>query len=118
MAWEHGTCLTLEDFTDDTNATIMVVEVRDSQTHWAAPVDLDRATMSVKINDESRPSIGSHHPTVANVLFVDGSAMALPNDLPEDDLAALLTRGGGESIDRDALATFRGDCVSGPIFGS
>ena len=106
MAWEHGTCLTLEDFTDEKNATIMVVEVRNSQIYWAEPVDLDRATMSVKINDESRPSIGSHHPTVANVLFVDGSVMVLPNDLPEDEVASLLTRDGGESIDRDALETF------------
>ncbi len=107
MAWEHGECLTFKDFTDAANATIMVVEVRDSQVHWAAPVDLDRATMSLMINAESRPSIGSHHPTLANVLFVDGSAMALPNDLPEDDLAALLTRGGGESIARDGRDIWR-----------
>ena len=106
MAWAHGACLTFEDFTDDKNATIMVVEVRDSQIHWAEPVDLDRAAMSLKINDESRPSISSRHPNLAIVLFVDGSAMTLPASLPEDDVAALLTRGGGESIDRDALETF------------
>jgi len=106
MAWAHGECLTFEDFTDDKNATIMVVEVRDSQIHWAEPVDLDRAAMSLKINDESRPSISSRHPNLAIVLFVDGSAMTLPASLPEDDVAALLTRGGGESIDRDALETF------------
>ena len=109
MAWEPGACLTFEDFTDDKNATIMVVEVRDSQIHWAEPVDLDRAAMSLKINDESRPSISSRHPTVANVLFVDGSAMALPNDVPEDDVAALLTRGGGESIDRDGVDIWRNE---------
>ncbi len=103
MAWEQGKCLTLQDFPDGAAETIMVVEMAGSDVNWAAPVDLERATMSLTFNDESQPSISSRHPSVANVLFVDGSVRSLSADPEDPSVETLLTRSGGEPIDWDAF---------------
>ncbi len=97
-AWESGKCLSLDDIGDGASNTIAVVEVRGSQIGWAEPVDLGRGQMSLTINDPARPSIGSNHEDIANVLFCDGRVLALPETTPPADLDALLTRDGREPV--------------------
>ncbi len=96
MAWEEGKRLSLADFVDDPSNTVMVVEVRGSQIHWAEPVDFD-GTASLKINARPGLSIGSHHSGGANVLFADASIVHLPDTTSEEEFKALLTRDGGEN---------------------
>lgn len=96
MAWEEGKRLSFADFVDAWSNTIMLVEVRGSQIHWAEPVDFD-GTASLKINARPGRSISSHHPDGANVLFADASTVHLPNTTPEQEIKALLTRDGGEN---------------------
>jgi len=98
MAWEAGKCLSLHDFADGGSNTILLVEVRGSQIHWAEPVDVD-GTASLKINAPRGLSIGSHGSGGVNVLFVDGSVVHLPDTTSEEQIKALLTRAGGENVD-------------------
>ena len=99
MAWEAGKRCSAGDFTDGASNTILVVEVRGSQVHWAEPVDLD-GTASLKINASRGLSIGSHHSGGANVLFADASVVHLPQTTSEEEIKALLTRDGGENVNR------------------
>jgi len=99
MAWQKGKALELSDFADGASKTVMVVEVPNSNVNWAEPVDLDRATMSLKINDPNQPSIGSEHPGGANVLYVDGSVHSWWDDRPVAHIEPMLTRDGGEPVD-------------------
>ena len=107
-----GTCL--KDVADGTSQTIALVEIASSDIHCMEPRDvaLDRAlTNNVGVCDV--PS--SHHysertyfflreyPLVGNVLMVDGSCRTLAYAPSCDDLAALLTIDGGESIDENAV---------------
>ncbi len=103
MAWEQGECLTVRDFPDNVSDTVMVVEIADTDVNWAAALDLEGAAMSPAINDESRPSISSRHPGVANVLFADGSVKVLGTELEAEIVEALLTRDGDEPIDWGAF---------------
>jgi len=99
MAWEAGKRLSEDDFTDGTSNTILVVEVRGSQIHWAEPVDLD-GTASLKINASRDLSIGSHHLGSVNVLLPDGNVRLLETleTRSEEEIKALLTRNGGEKV--------------------
>ena len=51
--------------------TIVLVEVANSGVHWMEPKDLEVETMSFRVNDESRPSIRSHHEKGAAVIYGD-----------------------------------------------
>jgi prepilin-type processing-associated H-X9-DG protein len=97
MAWEEGKRLSFDDITDTTSNTIMVVEVRGSQIHWAEPVDFD-GTASLKINARPGLSIGSHCLGGANVVFVDASVVHLRETTSEEEIKALLTPDGGEKV--------------------
>lgn len=96
MAWEEGKRFSRADFVDAESKTIMLVEVRGSQVHWAEPVDID-GTASLKINARPGLSIGSHHPDGANVLFANFWGEHLPDTTSEEEIKALLTRDGGEN---------------------
>jgi len=111
MAWEQGKSLTLDDFADGLDQTIMLVEVEGSRVHWAEPVDLDRATMSLQINGPPGRAIGSLHEMKsrwssqpgANAGFADGAVIFLPERLKPGEVEAMLTRDGGEQVDRERL---------------
>ena len=82
--------LRLPEITDGLSNTIAVVETANADFLWTEPRDLSIDTMSLKINDPTRPSISSHHPGGANVLFFDGTVRFLKNTLRADVLRALL----------------------------
>lgn len=99
MAWEEGKRLSLADFVDGENNTMMVVEVRGSQIHWAEPGDFD-GTASLEINARQGLSIGSHRAGLASALFIDVNDLSVghvPNTTSEEEVKALLTRAGGEN---------------------
>ena len=78
--FEDGKSPKQREIRDGAENTIMVVEVAESGIQWTEPRDLEFEKMSCRINDPSQPSISSHHPSGAMVLFADGSAHFLSND--------------------------------------
>ncbi|PQO42397.1 hypothetical protein C5Y93_29135 [Blastopirellula marina] len=93
-----------DDITDDHSTTIAIAETASRDIEWLEPRDFDVETMSFQINDPDRPSISSHHPDGANVVFADGQVMFLTNELPPEVLQAMITIDGGEKIIQDDAA--------------
>lgn len=108
-AWPTDRSVSLDEVTDGTDRTILLVEVANSDVNWFEPRDLEWDQLSFKLNDPAALSPGSNHvkpgglfsdpvPYV-NVLLVDGSVRKLPLDTPPETLKALLTIDGGETFD-------------------
>lgn len=89
------------DITDGTASTIMIVETSTVAIPWTAPQDLDVRTMSFRVNDPKRPSISSHHPGGANIVFVDASTWFLKETITPGELRARITIAGGERLEPD-----------------
>lgn len=85
-----GKAVHLRDVTDGTSNTIIVIEVVGSQIPWAEPRDMsiDQAINTIK---------NSPTPTV-NVLTADGAVHPISRELPVDQLRAMMTRQGGETV--------------------
>ncbi|MHC5543936.1 DUF1559 family PulG-like putative transporter, partial [Singulisphaera rosea] len=90
--------MTIPDFTDGTNGTILVSETLHG-VPWTKPDDLSFVTML--------PSggLGSDHGSRDHggfqAAFVDGSVRFLKSSIPSEVLRSLLTRNGGERIAPD-----------------
>ncbi len=98
-AWPGTKGSKLEDFKDGPGNTILVVEIANSDIHWAEPCDLSVEELVTKINADRRHSLSSRHwPRGVNVLFADGSVRYLPENLAPELLQALLTPDGGEKV--------------------
>jgi hypothetical protein len=93
-AWRGDRPVKLSDFTDDSDATILLVETKDSGIHWMEPRDLEYPPMPAEINPPSGGGISSYHEDSAVVLYADGSLELLPNDA--ENIDALLTIDGGD----------------------
>jgi hypothetical protein len=100
-AWPGTKSTKFSDFADGTSNTIMVVEIANSGIHWMEPRDLHVVQMNTKINGKPGQGISSNHPTGACVLFADGSARFLYDNLPPETVKALLTIDGGEKVSPD-----------------
>ena len=75
-------------------ATILVIEVAESNTHWMAPGDLDVDAIQPAIV-KGLEGDGVH------VLFADGSVWFLGEDVPLSDLQKFFTIEGAKQHDRD-----------------
>jgi len=100
-AWRVNESVSLDDITDGTSSTILVVEVADFSFPWIEPRDLHVLQMAPGINPEGGRGISSPHPAGANVLFADGTVRTLPNDTPPEPIEAMLTIAGGEEVELD-----------------
>ena len=98
-AWPGEKSLRLDDFTDGTANTILLVEVADSGIHWLEPRDLHVRQMAPGVNPKSGQGISSVHRGGANVVFADGSVHFIRDDITPELLRALLTPAGGEKVD-------------------
>ncbi len=80
------------DILDGTSATIMVFESNaENAVQWTKPDD-------VEIDLDDPLAVMGDHGQAFNVLFGDGSVRAIPRTIAPEDLKALLTRAGGETI--------------------
>jgi prepilin-type processing-associated H-X9-DG protein len=99
-AFPGGKSVSLEEFTDGPENTIVLVEIANSNIHWSEPRDLMFDEISFKINDPAKPSISSPHADGPNVVFADGRSCRVSEAIPPETLRALFTINGGEKVSR------------------
>jgi prepilin-type processing-associated H-X9-DG protein len=87
------------DCRDGLSNTLCVVETANSQVTWTEPTDLDSAQMLFEVKPGGDGEIGSYHAYGANVLYGDGHVLFLPDSIAPEQLEALSTRNGGETVD-------------------
>jgi hypothetical protein len=89
--FESGKAARVANILDGTSNTLMVVEVKGSGINWAEPRDLDVS--------KAMPLPPGNHPRVNLALMADGSVRFIPSkDVSPEQIRALATRDGGESI--------------------
>ena len=84
----------LDEITDGTSNTIMIVEAR-RDIPWTKPEDIPVD------KDKPLPQLGGLHPSGFDVLFADGSVRFIKDTINPQVLHALLTRSGGEVVSAD-----------------
>ncbi len=88
----------IQEITDGTSNTIMVVEANDQNAViWTKPDDWETGEMP------TMDALLGLHPNGFNVLFGDGSVRSLNGTINVDTFRAMLTRDGGEVVDLSNL---------------
>jgi hypothetical protein len=89
---------------DDGDAnTMLLVEIGKSDIHWMEPRDLDFSSIALELDParSSSAAISSPHEAGPCVVFADGGAgVRLQPPIDLDALRAMLTRSGGEDLER------------------
>lgn len=93
--WNPDREITTDDVTDGLDKTLLLVEVPSQGIHWSEPRDLSRAEAIKLLKEASRRGPLAGRPR--HVALADGTVHAVPQDLNESDVEALLTIGGGET---------------------
>lgn len=88
----------LADVTDVPFDTFLVVETAGSGVHWMDPRDLAEGDLSLGASDSSQPMIWGEHSAGAHAVMCDGSVRVLPDSIELDQLGAMSTISGGESV--------------------
>lgn len=102
-AWPGATPRRLEEVTDGTASTILVVENRGANVPWLEPRDLAFDRMSLRLNNPD--GIGSKYLDPAAAML-DGMVRRLGPNLTPETLRALLTADGGEDLRDDGGGTW------------
>lgn len=84
--------LGINQFTDGTSNTLLVVEAAES-VPWTKPEELPFDPK------KPLPKLGGTSPGIFFALFADGSVHRISTKIPKDMLQALITPAGGEAID-------------------
>ena len=96
--FDNTKCTKLAEITDGTEGTLLVVEVAEGDIVWLEPRDLRLAGMSGSINIPKGEEVSSNHSGGANVLTADGKAHFLSEARTSQEVHALVTKAGGESV--------------------
>ena len=98
MLFDKDQAHAIDEITDGTANTLLVVEVTSSAISWTEPRDLDAKEVSWNINRD-RGGIGSAHDEGGvNVATADGLVHQFAEFLPVDQLRAMATIDGGEPV--------------------
>ncbi len=97
-AWEEDTKLNTASFKDGAGNTLLLVELKDSDFHWAEPRDLYVGQMATVINPKQGQGISSKHKGGVVGIFADKRVSFIREDTMPNVLKALLTRDGGEPV--------------------
>jgi hypothetical protein len=94
--FDGETSSTMASITDGTANTLMIAETT-AGINWMEPRDLDVNQMSFAING-SLTEVSSHHPGGAGAATADGSVHFLAQSIGAQELRALMSRAGDETI--------------------
>ncbi len=97
-AWEEDMKLNTASFKDGAGNTLLLVELKDSDIHWAEPRDLYVGQMATVINPKQGQGISSKHKGGVVGIFADKRVSFIREDTMPNVLKALLTRDGGEPV--------------------
>ncbi len=97
-AWEEDAKLSTASFKDGAGNTLLLVEIAESDIHWAEPRDLSFSKMPKTINPATGLGISSKHPGGTAAVFADKRVTFIREDTMPNVLKALLTRDGGETV--------------------
>jgi hypothetical protein len=95
-AFQDALKINLPHFTDGTSNTLLVVEAAKA-VPWTKPEDLPFDP------DKPLPKLGGLFDDGFHALFADGYVQFIKKGIDEKTLRALITRNGGEIVDRDKL---------------
>jgi hypothetical protein len=84
---------------DGCSSTLMLVELPDSDINWMEPRDLSFDELCNKMTPEKRRMLFDAHSHRSVVTFADGRSAVFSNRFLEKNVAAMLTKDGGERID-------------------
>lgn len=98
-AWPDDHAPNLDEFTDDLEQTIALVEVANSGIHWMEPRDLSLSEAVRGINAKTGLGISSRHRGGAFSGRADGSVWFVSESLDREQLRAILTPSGGEVVE-------------------
>jgi prepilin-type processing-associated H-X9-DG protein len=87
----------MQQITDGTSNTIMVVEVKGQQVHWMEPTDLTLDQMQMAINSGPTEP-GSNHLGGVNVAMADGAVRFIAATINPNMLRNLITRNDGQVV--------------------
>ena len=88
----------MHDVTDVPFDTFLVVETAGSRIHWMAPRDLAEKDISQDYYESSQGVIWGEHSAGAHAVMCDGSVRIIPDSIERDQLEAMSTISGGESV--------------------
>ena len=91
-----GTFVKLDEITDGLENTIILIETLTGSQFWTEPKDLEYSSLTAS-------GIRSHHPAGTNACFADDAVYFMSSEISPEELRALLTISGGESITRQSL---------------
>jgi hypothetical protein len=108
--WPEQGTVALGNIPDGSSNTLLLVEIADSDIDWLEPRDISLDEAVKQPGDLTNvPQLGRHHSrgsyflhreyVAGHVGVADGSAHVLGSPLSRDDLRALASINGGETID-------------------
>jgi hypothetical protein len=98
LAFEGDTPLKIQQFTDGTSNTLLVVQANDDRAvPWTKPDDLEV--------DLTKPldGLGEAEPTGFSAVFADGHVMLLSKSISAETLRRLFGRADGQTVDQNEL---------------
>ena len=102
-AFPPNRAVAFNEITDGLENTILIVETLSGSSIWTEPRDIQFDSMKFVLGNSENGELASKHKDGVNVAFADGEVYFLAKSITPDELRALLTISGGESIKRQDL---------------
>ena len=102
-AFPPNRAVAFNEITDGLENTILIVETLSGSSIWTEPRDIQFNSMKFVLGNSENGELASKHKDGVNVAFADGEVYFLAKSITPDELRALLTISGGESIKRQDL---------------
>ena len=90
--------ITASEVNDGLSNTLLLVEVRNPETHWMEPVDITLVDAFVRFTDGSKVEDCCNHRGCINYSLMDGSTHTFAQPISAGNLKALVMIDDGEIV--------------------